>query len=217
MSVGENVCSLLTNCSEMSVFGSFWETWYFVVCEQTCSCGHKMDKILWQTLGAFDRMHSSHMWIPAMLLCGKHSTTMQTWIVSRLWFYRRPWGLKINIRRCHVYFRKSHVRANKLDVQESDLSFIQFYHRSWNHFSRCRFTHGRYSRSHSLWFGDWTEQMDPRGRHGETRWQLSSQTCIIPSQSSTPTSFQQTLITFHQIQRILVLVLCCMSLRTMRR
>ena len=33
----------------MSVFGSYWETWYFVVCEQTCSCGHKMDKILWQT------------------------------------------------------------------------------------------------------------------------------------------------------------------------
>ena len=31
------------------------------------------------------------------------------------------------------------------------------------------------------------------------------------------TSFQQTLITFHQIQRILVLVPCCMSLRTMRQ
>ena len=40
---------------------------------------------------------------------------------------------------------------------------------------------------------------------------------ITRSQSSTPTSFQQTLITFHQIQRILVLVLCCVSLRTMRR
>ena len=49
------------------------------------------------------------------------------------------------------------------------------------------------------------------------RCRLPSQTCITPSQSSTPTSFQQTLITFHSIQRILVLVLCCMSLRTMRR
>ena len=38
----------------------------------------------------------------------------------------------------------------------------------------------------------------------------------FPSQSITPTSFQQTLITCHQIQRILVLVLCCMSLRTMK-
>ena len=65
-------------------------------------------------------------------------------------------------------FRKSHVCANKLDVQETDFSFTQFY-RSSNHFSRCRFTHGRYSRSHSLGFGDWKyfvpyrrERMDPR-------------------------------------------------------
>ena len=35
----------------------------------------------------------------------------------------------------------------------SDLSFTQF-HRSSNHFSRCRFTHGRYSRSHSLGHSD---------------------------------------------------------------
>ena len=53
--------------------------------------------------------------------------------------------------------------------------------------------------------------------YGETRQQLSSQTCITPSQSSTPMSFQRTLITFHPIQRILIPVLCCMSLRTMRR
>ena len=32
-----------------------------------------------------------------------------------------------------------------------------------------------------------------------------------------PTSFQQTLITFHPMQRILILVLCCMSLITMRQ
>ena len=62
-----------------------------------------------------------------------------------------------------------------------------------------------------------TELMDPRERHGKTRRQVSSQTCLNPSQSSTPTSFQQTLITFHQIQGILIPVLCCMSLRTMRQ
>ena len=39
------VCSLLTNCSEMSVFSSYWETWHFVVCEQACACYNKMDKI----------------------------------------------------------------------------------------------------------------------------------------------------------------------------
>ena len=75
------VCSLLTSCSEMSVFGSYWETWYFVVCEQACTCGHQMDKILWQTPESIVILHSSHMWIQTILLCGKHSTTMQTWIV----------------------------------------------------------------------------------------------------------------------------------------
>ena len=145
------VYSLLTNCSEMSVFGSYWKTWYFVVCEQACF--NKTDQILWQTLGAFDIVHSSHKWIQAILVCGKHSTTMQIRVVSRLWFCRRHWRFKINISRNSLHFRTSHVRANKLDVQETDFSFTQF-HRSWNHFSRCRFTHGLYSRSHILRFGN---------------------------------------------------------------
>ena len=29
-----------------------------MVCEQTCSCFHKMDKRLWQTFSAFDLVHS---------------------------------------------------------------------------------------------------------------------------------------------------------------
>ena len=167
------VYSLLTNCTEMSVFGSYWETWCFVVCEQTCSCGHKMDKILWQTLGAFDLVHSSYKWIPAMLLCGKHSTTLQIRIVSRLWFCRRTGRLEVNIRMNSVYFRKSHVCANKMDVQETDFSFTQF-HRSWNHFSRCRFTQKTVfplSLSGIWWLKYFipyrTEQMDPRESHGQ--------------------------------------------------
>ena len=96
---------------------------FWPVNKQTCSCGHKVDKLLWQTLGAFHLVHSSYKWIPAILLCGKHSTTMQTRIVSRLWLCRRLWTFKINFRRCLVCCRKSHVRANKLDVQETNLSF----------------------------------------------------------------------------------------------
>ena len=42
--------------------------------------------------------------------------------VSRLWFCRRPWRLKINIRWTLVHFRKSNIRTNKLDVQETDIS-----------------------------------------------------------------------------------------------
>ena len=56
-----------------------------------------------------------------------------------------------------------------------------------------------------------------RESHGGTRRRLSSQTCITLSRLNTPTSFQQTLTTFHQIQRIRVPVLCCMFLRTMKR
>ena len=164
---------MLTNCSEMSVFGSYWKTWYFVVCEHACACCNKMDQILWQTLGAFDIVHSSHKWIQAILLCERHSTTKQIRIVWRLWFCRRPWRLEINIRRNSLHFRSSHVRANKLDVQETDFSFTQFY-RSWNLFSRCRFTHGLYFRSHILGFW-WlkyfspyrTELINPRKSHQE--------------------------------------------------
>ena len=96
-----------------------------------------------------------HMWIQAMLFGGKHSTTLQIRIVSRLWFCRRSRRLEVNIRRNSVYFRNSHVRTNKLDVQETDFSFTQLYG-SWNYFSRCRFTHGWDSRSRSLGFSDWS-------------------------------------------------------------
>ena len=130
-------------------------SWYFMVCEQTCACYNKMDKILWQTLGGFDLLHSSHMWIQAILLCGKHSTTMQIRIVSRLWFCRRLWRLKINIRWNYVHFRKPNICANKFDVQVTDISLTQL-NRSWSYFSRCRFTHGRDSRSRSLGFSDWS-------------------------------------------------------------
>ena len=60
-------------------------------------------------------------------------------VYSGLGFCRRSTRLKINIRWTLVYIRKSHVRCNKLDVQETDFSFTQF-HRSRNNFSRCRFT-----------------------------------------------------------------------------
>ena len=40
-------------------------------------------------------------------------------------FVRRLGRFKINIRRTLVHFRKSHVRANKLDVQETDIGLTQ--------------------------------------------------------------------------------------------
>ena len=78
---------------------------------------------------------SSYKWIRAMLLCGKHSTAMQTLIVSRLWFCRRPWRLKINIRRGLVFFGSHTFFASTLDVQETDFSFTQFYWKLESFFS----------------------------------------------------------------------------------
>ena len=111
-----------------------------------------MDQSLWQTLSTFDLIHSSHLWIRTVLSCGKYSTTMQIRIVSGFWFCQRYGRVKINIRENLLHFRKSHVRANKLDVQETDFIFTQLYW-SWKNFSRCRFTHGWNSSSWSLGFG----------------------------------------------------------------
>ena len=40
------VHSLPTNCCKMSVLGSYWKSRCSVVCEQTCLCGHRIDKSL---------------------------------------------------------------------------------------------------------------------------------------------------------------------------
>ena len=52
---------------------------------------------------------------------------MQIGTVSGFWFCRRSRRLKINIRWTFVHFRKPHVCAKKLDVQETDFSLTQFY------------------------------------------------------------------------------------------
>ena len=84
-----------------------------------------------------------------MVSCGKHCTTMQIGTVSRLRFCRRSWGFKIDLRRTFVHFRKSYVRASKLDVQETNLSFAPF-NRIGNYFFGRRIEVGRYTRL-DLW------------------------------------------------------------------
>ena len=38
------VISMLSNCSEMLILGTYWKTWYSMVSEQTCTIAHKMDQ-----------------------------------------------------------------------------------------------------------------------------------------------------------------------------
>ena len=87
------VKSMLSNCSEMLILGSHWKTWYSMVSEQTCTIDHKMDQSMLQTIISFDLWHSSYMWVPTVLSCGKHCQTMQVGTASRLRFCRRSWGL----------------------------------------------------------------------------------------------------------------------------
>ena len=57
------VIRMLSNCSEMFVFSTYWTTWYSMVSEQICTIDYKKDQRLWQTLESIDILHSSHMWI----------------------------------------------------------------------------------------------------------------------------------------------------------
>ena len=146
-SLGElsNVCSwIVLKCLYLARTGGL----DILVREQTCLCYQKVDQSLWQTLSTFDIIHASYKWIQTILSCGKHSTTMQMGTVWGLWYCQRFRRLEFNIRRNSVLFWKWHVRAKRLDVQETAFCFKQFC-RSWNYFSRCRFTHGLGSRSES--------------------------------------------------------------------
>ena len=145
---GRIVTSMLSKCSEMLILGTNWETWYSMVSEQTCTIDHKMDQSLWPTIISFDLLQSSHMWLQTILLCGKHCKTMQIGTVSKLRFCRRSWGFKIFFRSNIVYFWKSYICSNQLDVWETNFSFAQF-NGIRNYLFGCRIKDGRHTRT---WF-----------------------------------------------------------------
>ena len=116
------VKSMRSNWSEMHVFGSNWQTWYLVVCKQTCPCHQEVNESMRQTFSMFEFLHSPHKWKQTILSCGRHSTTMSIGIIPRFRFCRWLGGFEINIGRNLMHFLESHVRANKLDVQETSVS-----------------------------------------------------------------------------------------------
>ena len=183
-----------------------------------------MDKSMWQTFGAFDLL-LQHICIQAILLWWKYITTMQIRDISRLWFCRRPWRLKVDFRWNVVHFRKPNICANKLDVQETNCSFTLFI-RGWDNFSCRGPSDGWDSRSRSLEIcfskcsiiPHQTKPTKPKmwERNGETCRQTLIQTCGNKFQPCTLISIWPTLITFHQAWHIVVPMLCCMSLRIMK-
>ena len=91
-----------------------------------CTIDYKMDQNLWQTIVSFDLLHSSHKWLPTILSCGKHGSTMQVGTVSGPWFCRKSWRLKFDLGENLVYLWKSHLRSHKLDVQDTIFCFTLF-------------------------------------------------------------------------------------------
>ena len=64
------VTSVLSNCLEL-ILGTNWETWYSMFSvNKTCTIDYIMDQNLWQTPEPIDILHSSHMLIQTVLLCG---------------------------------------------------------------------------------------------------------------------------------------------------
>ena len=109
-----------------------------------------------------------------------------------------------------MHFRKSHICANKLDVQETDLSLT---HSSTETEIISLDAGSRMDGIPALaLFGIWwlkyfipyrTRSNNPRKSSRETRCRLPSQTSTTSSNSGTPTSPQPTLTTFQPTQCML--------------
>ena len=114
-----------------------------------------MDKSLRQTVGAFDLVHSSHT-SEYRQHCSVGNTVQQCrlGLLQDSDFAGDLEDSKSTSRRTLCIFGSHTFCAVKLEMQETNFSFTQI-HRSGNNFSWCRFTHGRYSRCHSLGFSDW--------------------------------------------------------------
>ena len=134
--------------------------------------------------------------------CGKHSTTMQTWIVSRLWFCgRREDSKSTSLGVLCIFGSHTFVPTSWMCKKQTSVS-----HRSTEAEIISPDAGLRMDGIPALTLWDLVIQVfhyvpnrtggPKRKSYGETRRQWSSQTCITPYQSSTPASFQHTLITF---------------------
>ena len=174
------VHSVLKKCSEMYVFGSYWETHIFLVCQQACAYCDKMDKILWRTLGAFDLVHSSHMWVLATLLCGKHSYADQDCFKTLIF---QETTQKNNIRRHSVlcgsltFVPRSWMCKEQTSVPQKLKSFLSMQVHAWTVFP--------FSLSRIWWLKYFiryrTEQMDPREEPNMHNYIPIKHTNVIPT------------------------------------
>ena len=124
----------------------------------------------------------------------------------------RIWRFEINIGVASYAFSWSHTFvSNKLDVQETDFSFTQFYG-SWNNFSWCRFTDGL--GYHQLWiFGIWLQKYFILSNTNSIKSKICLYReicCITPLQTST----RKTKPSFHSSTTFLICIMLTVCLRT---
>ena len=108
------VKSMVSNCSEMLMLARIgrpdiqWSVINFArsITKWTKACDKRLSRLIayiHHTCEYRQYCHSSHMWIQAILSCGKHCRKVHIGTVSRLRFCRRSWGLKNNFR-CKQYY-----------------------------------------------------------------------------------------------------------------
>ena len=149
------------------------------------------------------------------------STTMQIRIFSRLWFCRRPWRLEVNIKRNSVHFRshtfvltswmyKKQTSVSHSSTETEVISFDTGSRMDWIPVSR------------SLAFTDWEISLHAKPNQQNQKCKRATEELVGNSStkhSKTNSNHEhqpRSFVTFHQAEHILVPMLCCMSLRTMK-
>ena len=220
---GRIVKSMLSNCSEILILGTYWKTWYSMVSEQTCTIDHKMDKSLWQKIMSFDLLHSSYMSTNSIAMwetlpnnadwdCFKTPILQEIFRIQNLH----------QVEYC-AFFGKSYVCSNQLDVQETNFSFAQF-NRIRNHF---------------FWTQDWGWMVSPQLIYGIWSSQfLETRITVIKNGETFVRTLREVRSTPHKLQKrkqshgmindldnvdfylfpqtstLLIRKLCCMCLKT---
>ena len=95
---------MFADCSELLEYGAYRQTRYFMVTELFGESYHEVEQSLGKAIGQVGVIHSPRERIWAVLSRGKHSITIQRWIVSRC----PLGGFQINVRRSSVQFQKPH-------------------------------------------------------------------------------------------------------------
>ena len=122
---------MLSNCSEMLILGKNWTTWYFLwsvnkfarsITEWTKACDKRLNRLIFYV----------HHTCEYKQYCYVGSTAKQC---SLGLFQDSDFAGDLEDSNWNiVHFWKSYNCSNKLDVQETDVSFSQF-NRIWDHLS----------------------------------------------------------------------------------